>query len=488
MYPVNIFDLLPSDHDCFIFEEIFKHINTTEVEKQYHHLGQHAYHPRLIVSILVYAYSHGVFSSREIEQRCNQDLAFMYISKQNCPNFRVLSDFRKNQTDFFHSGFKQSVLLARELNMASLGHIALDGSKFKANTSKHKAMSYGRLKAKEAKLMTEVEALIKKAETSDSEEDEEYQQENGYSIPEDLKYKQQRLEKIQKAREALEAREEKLKPGKPIDDKKQISFTDHDACIMGKKSTGYQYCYNAQISVDSDNQIIVGQHISQKANDKQEVKPALAAIAEATDNAVIDKMSKDNGYFSGPNLQALEDAKINSYMATDRQEKPSKEALESSDRKFVKADFIYDEESDCFTCPASEKLIYNTASTAKMKNYRVNKETCRECPFRSRCSGTNKEPGKVIRTDRYEPLRQAMNRKMATTEAKAVYERRKVIAEPPFGQIKNSGFRGFSVRGKEKVAGEFSLVCSVHNFKKIAKSISVGSICLEEAKRLKMVA
>ena len=224
MFPTNIFDLLPPDHDCFVFEDIFRHIDTSEVEKQYHHLGQNAYHPRLIISILIYAYSHGVFSSREIERRCNQDLAFMYIAKQHCPNFRVLSDFRKDQSAFFHSSFKQSVLLARELKMASLGHIALDGSKFKANTSKHKAMSYGRLKAKEAELMAEVEGLIKKAETSDKEEDEAYRQETGYGIPEDLKFKQERLEKIQKAKKALEERELALNPDKPIDDKKTNQF------------------------------------------------------------------------------------------------------------------------------------------------------------------------------------------------------------------------------------------------------------------------
>ena len=162
----------------------------------------------------------------------------MYIAKKNCPNFRVLSDFRKNQPDFFKSSFKQSVLIARELQMASLGHIALDGSKFKANSSKHKAMSYGRLKAKEAELMAEVEELIKKAQAIDSEEDEAYQQETGYSIPEDLKFKQDRLEKIQKAKKALEEREQALNPDKSIDDKKQISFADHDARIMGKQGSG----------------------------------------------------------------------------------------------------------------------------------------------------------------------------------------------------------------------------------------------------------
>ena len=119
---------------------------------------------------------------------------------------------------------------------------------------------------------------------------------------------------------------------------------------------------------------------------------------------------------------------------------------------------------------------------------RVSKAICQGCPLRKRCSGNNKTPGKIIRTDRHEAIRQAMNRKMETKEAKLVYERRKVIAEPPFGQIKNSGFKGFSVRGKKKVAGELSLVCSAYNFKKIAKSVSTGSIRLEEAKGFKKAA
>ena len=487
LFPTNIFDLLPKDHDCFVYEMILQNINTEEVEKKYHHLGQHAYHPRLIVSILIYAYSHGLFSSREIERRCRQDLAFMYISQMNCPNFRVLGDFRKDNLSFFHDCFKQSVKLAMELKMASLGHISLDGSKFKANSSKHKAMSYGKLKAKEAELSNEIDELIKKASCCDLEEDNAYKEANGYSIPEDLQFKQGRLEKIKAAKEALEEREKALNPDEPIDDKKQISFADHDARIMSKK--GYcEYSYNAQITVDADNQIIVGQHISQHANDVQEVEPALVALAEATDGAAVDKMTMDNGYFSGPNLHAVNKYEIDSYIATDREEKPADTDLENSDRKFVKADFSYDAEADVFTCPAGEKLITNPASKAKRKSYRANKEICRECPYRTKCSGSKKDAGRVIRTDKFEPARQAMNKKMGTAEGKAIYERRKVIAEPPFGHIKESGFRGFSLRGKEKVAAEFSLVCVAHNFKKMAQRASTGSVRLEDLKEVKKAA
>ncbi len=487
LFPTNIFDLLPKQHDCYVYETIFQYIDTSEVESKYHHLGQHAYPPKLIISILIYAYSHGVFSSREIEKRCRQDLAFMYIAQMNCPNFRVLGDFRKDHLTFFHDCFKQSVKLALELKMASLGHISLDGSKFKASTSKHKAMSYGRLKAKEAELSAEIDDLINKARQCDQEEDDTYQEANGYSIPEDLQFKQERLEKIKKAKKALEEREETLNPGELIDDKKQISFSDHDARIMSKKGH-CEYSYNAQISVDKDNQIIVGQHVSQSANDLQEVEPALAALSETTEGETVDKMSLDNGYNSGSNLQTLDESGIDAYVATDRQEKAAGTGLENSDRKFVKADFTYDADADVFICPARKKLVTKPQSKAKRKGYRADKDICTECPYRSRCSGSKKEAGRVIRTDKFEVVRQAMNKKMETKEAKAVYVHRKVIAEPPFGQIKNSGFRGFSLRGKEKVDAEFSLVCAAHNMKKCATAVSTGSIRLEDVKRLRNAA
>ena len=188
--------------------------------------------------------------------------------------------------------------------MASLGHVSLDGSKFKASTSKHKAMSYGRLKAKEKELTDEIEELIAKAAECDNEEDKEYQDKNGYEIPEELKIKEKRLTKIKEAKQALEEREHALNPGKKIDDKKQISFADQEARIMGKKGD-FDYSYNGQISVDEDNQIIVGQHLSQNANDKREVDPALEEIKETTGH-LPDKMSLDNGYMSGNNLESFE--------------------------------------------------------------------------------------------------------------------------------------------------------------------------------------
>jgi transposase len=480
LFASNVFDLLSQDHECYLYEDIFEQLDSSQLESKYSVLGQHAYHPKLIVSILIYAYSRGVFSSREIEKRCHEDLSFMYIAQMNCPNFRVLSDFRKNNADFFHDCFKQTVKLAMELKLASLGHISLDGSKFNANSSKHKAMSYKRLKEKEQELAAEIEALVKQAGQCDQEEDQEYKERTGYELPEDLEHKEKRLAQIKQAREALEAREQALHPGKEPEEQKQISFADKEARIMGKKGD-FDYRYNAQISVDSDHQIIVGEHLSQNANDKQELAPALEQIEEAT-GRLPDKLSADNGYMSGDNLDALDESPVDAYIATDKGEKKNKTPLSQSQRKLAKADFDYNEEDNTFTCPGGQILEMKRESQDGTRIYQGEAGTCANCPYRDRCCQSKNGSARTITSDEKEPLRQQMNSKMETEEAKAVYKERKVIVEPVFGQIKNSGFRGFSVRGKEKAAGEFSLVCAAHNIKKIARAVIKGLVRPESGK------
>ena len=289
-----------------------------------------------------------------------------------------------------------------------------------------------------------------------------------------MKFKEARLAKIKAAKQALEQREESINPGKAIDDKKQISFADTEARIMGKNGS-FDYAYNAQISVDADLQIIVGQHISQNANDKQEVEPALQALKD-TAGRLPDKASVDNGYWSGGNLQAFENNNVDAYIATDKGEKTHKIDLENSERKVVKADFEYNEADNCFICPNGQSLPMISEAKDGSRVYQGRKEVCEACSLKSRCCQSEKGHARTISTDDNESLRQDMARKMETPSAQAIYKQRKVIVEPVFGQIKNTGFRGFSVRGKDKVAGEFSMVCAAHNFKKIAKAIFTGLI------------
>ncbi|MFI3185846.1 MAG: transposase [Methylococcaceae bacterium] len=210
-------------------------------------------------------------------------------------------------------------------------------------------MSYDRLKEKEQALCAEINALIEQANRCDLEENQAYHDKTGYEIPEDLQFKQTRQAKIKAAKQALEEREVQLNPGKPFEDSKQISFADTEARIMGKKGQ-FDYAYNRQISVDADFQIIVGQHISQHANDKQEIEPALKVLLDTT-GQLPDQMSLDNGYFSGSNLQAFEQQKMDAYVATDKGEKPHNTPLDDSERKLVKADFTYHEADNTFICP-----------------------------------------------------------------------------------------------------------------------------------------
>ena len=478
LFPGNVFDLLPTDHDCFLFHDLLQQLDTRTIESQYSPLGQHAYHPKKIVGILIYGYSRGVFSSRQLEKRCNEDLSFMYIAGKNCPNFRVLSDFRKHHGPFFQECFVQTVKLAMEMKLASLGHVSLDGSKFKANSSKHKAMTYQSLKEKEQVLVREIDALINQAAVCDAEEDAAYREKTGYELPDDLAFKQQRLEKIKAAKNALETREAALNPGQAVDAKKQISFADTDARIMGKKGD-FDYRYNGQISVDSDHQIIVGQHLSQNANDKQEVKAGLESI-EKSAGQLPEKMSLDNGYQSGGNLDALEQAEVEAYVAVDRGEKSHSEPLDESTRPLCKADFIYDEQADCFDCPGGQRLLLKSqVKEGARRFYQGKADVCGRCPYYDRCCQSRKGEARTITTDKHEGLRRHMRERMAQAEAKAIYKRRKVIVEPVFGHIKNGGFRRFSVRGKEKVAGEFSLVCAAHNVKKMVRAIMRGLVCPE---------
>lgn len=481
-FPSNLFDLLPEDHECFIYNDILQQIDVSTLHKNYSVLGQNAYNPKLLIAILIYAYSQGIFSSRQIAEKLKLDIGFMYIGQMQKPNFRVLSDFRKDNIEYFKECFRQSVQLAIAAGLVRLGHISLDGSKFKADTSKHKAMSYGRLKAKEKELAHEIEDLVQQAEKCDAEEDKKYREKTGYEIPEDLRFKKERLEKIRSAKEALEKRENELHPNKEIDDRKQISFSDYDARPMNGNKGDFDYKYNGQISVDSKTQIIIGEHVSQNANDKQEIKPAIEEIL-STIGRLPEKMSLDNGYFSGKNLSTIEENQIDAYVAVGRGEKEK-----TSSEKLAKEEFVYDEKEDSYTCPQGKKLELKSEASDGTKTYKAQKDDCDSCPLRAKCCSSKKGEGRSVSTDCYEGLRQAMRDKMQLEQSKEIYGLRKTIVEPVFGQIKNGGFRRFSLRGIEKVSGEFSLVCAVHNIKKIIRamknelfSIVNGKIVLQAA-------
>jgi hypothetical protein len=367
----------------------------------------------MMTKVLVYAYCVGVFSSRRIERRLVEDIAFRVLAAGNQPNFRTISDFRKIHLETLEGLFEQVLQIALETGAMKVGRVALDGTKIKANASKHKAMSYDRMGEKEKQLKAEVKQLLEQAEAADAEEDARYGQDRtGDELPAELERRETRLQKIREAKRALAERARQKaaaegsdpKQAKPKE-KDQYNFTDPESRIM-KGADGFVQAYNAQAAVEPDLQLIVGQTVTQAANDKEQLMPMVEVIEQQSGQRP-DEVLADSGYCSEKNLEALESAgkperRIAGYIATERQK------------------------------------------------HGEHRETCPRGPV----------PKGATKVDR-------MRRKLKTKAGKAVYAARKAIVEPVFGQIKQGrGFRQFLLRGIEKVRGEWALVCLTHNILK----------------------
>jgi transposase len=416
LLPPSLRDWLPENHLAYFVSDVVDHLDLSAMEAVYgtEKRGQPPYDPQMMTKVLVYGYCVGVFSSRRIERRLVEDIAFRVLAADNHPNFRTISDFRKIHLNTLEGLFEQVLKIALEAGAMKVGRVALDGTKVKANASKHKAMSYDRMLEKEKALKAEVKQLLLQAEAADAEEDVRYgKNRRGDELPAELERRETRIRKIREAKRAVEQRAQAKaeaegsdpKQAKPKD-KDQYNFTDPESRIM-KGADGFVQAYNAQAAVEPDLQLIVGQAVTQAANDKEQLLPMVAVIEEQSGQRP-EEILADSGYCSEKNLEALDSEKnterrIDGYIATERQQ--------------------HDEY----------------------------KQPCGKGPL----------PKGATRTDR-------MRRKLKTKVGKAVYAARKAIVEPVFGQIKQArGFRQFLLRGIAKVRGEWALVCLTHNILKL---------------------
>jgi hypothetical protein len=365
-----------------------------------------------MTKLLVYGYCTGAFSSRRIQKRLREDIPFKVLAAGNEPDFRTISDFRKIHIETLQNLFEQVLAMALECGAIQLGRVSLDGTKLKANASKHKAMSYGRMKEKQQQLKEEVKQLLAAAEAADQDEDRQYGSQRGDELPEELQRRETRLAKIKEAKKVVEqrAREKAAAEGKSAaevkqakpDDKDQYNFTDPESRIM-KGADGFVQGYNAQASVEPEMLLIVGQSVTEAANDKQQLAPMVEAIEQQSGQRP-DAILADSGYGSEENLAYLESA-----------DQP-------------------------------ERKIDGFIATGKQK-HGEHRLPCKPGPL----------PKGATKVDR-------MKRKLQTKVGKAVYAARKCVVEPVFGQIKQArGFRQFLLRGKDKVKGEWALVCLTHN-------------------------
>ncbi len=310
LLPAALQEWLPDDHLAYFISDVVDQLDMSKVTARYERerRGGPPYHPRMMVKVLLYGYCVGVASSRRIAQRLHEDIAFRVLAANNTPDFRTISDFRKDNVDALSGLFVQVLALCQQAGLVKLGHVALDGTKVKANASKHKAMSYQRMKEKAAQLAAEVAELLRQAQAADDEEDRRYgKDKRGDELPEELAFRERRLEKIREAMAALEAEAQAAAeqaeaeggkhPGVP-DDKAQRNFTDTESRIIpAPGGKDFLQAYNCQAVVDSAHQVIVAARATNQTSDKQQ---AAAMMEETIDNvgAVPREVSADAGYYS----------------------------------------------------------------------------------------------------------------------------------------------------------------------------------------------
>jgi transposase/IS5 family transposase len=411
LLPASLQDWLPKGHLAYFISDTVDALDLKAFYARYAGGGarNQPFHPAMMVKVLVYGYATGVFSSRKIERRLHEDLAFRMLGAGNFPKHRTIRDFRALHLKELSDLFVQVVKLAREMGLVQLGTVAIDGTKIKANASRHKAMSYERMQHSEAELRAQIDALLERAKTTDAAEADEPE----LDIPAEIERRETRLKAIAQARDIERGRsnDDECKPrdedGNPKggrykrefgvpEPKAQDNFTDPASRIMKRAGGGFDPSYNAQTAVDDTAHIIVAAQVGNNAADVGQLLPMLKAVKDNTGQAPKQLLA-DAGYRSEKNLEDLAGSGIAAVVALGREGK--------------------------------------------------------------RCAQIDAE---------HSPHTASMAAKLQSTQGKAAYRRRKWISEPPNGWIKSVlGFRQFSLRGLHRVQAEFTLVCLALNLKRM---------------------
>jgi transposase len=419
--PPSLREWLPQDHLASFISDIVETLDLSEIIDSYDNSqgGQAPFHPVMMVKLILYAYCVGVPSSRKIEKSTYDVIPFRVLSANQYPDHDTIAEFRKRHLIALSRIFLQVLRLCQKAGLVSLGHVALDGTKVKANASKHKAMSYDYMGKRSDELQAEIARLMAEAQATDETEDVQYGKgKRGDELPDELRFREQRLKKIQEAKRALEeeARQEaqadeqptSSKAGRTSDvrpqPKAQRNFTDPDSRIMKDGATkAFEQAFNGQVAVDSKYQVIVAAGVTQEYNDKQQVEPMVERLKANLNGLCPKRMSLDNGYYSDDNVKYLAREGIDAYITTGR-----------------------------------------------------------------RKHGETPPPAPRGRIPKGLTIKERMARKLLTVKGRCTYAKRKEIAEPVIGQLKEvRGFRRFLLRGLDKVLCEFDLICLTHNLLKI---------------------
>ena len=447
LFPANLLDFIKDDDLCMVVDDV---VNTLDLSCLYVNIaseGNMPYHPKMMLKVMFYAYARGIFSSRNIANALGENVAFIYLAAWQRPDFRTINNFRKNNLDQIKDLFVQIVQICQQLKMVKLGHICIDGSKFKANAADRKTYDRKRIER-------EMKRILDKAQRQDQQEDTQYGSENsGDQLPEEIREREQRIEKLKQIQKQLDQQ-----------GREKLNATDPDAAFM-KTTAGIKTSYNAQVSVDEDVQVIVAADVTNQPNDKEQLLPMVEQTEQNTD-ASIDILSADCGYSTANNLEKLGSYNIDAYIPDDTYQSRSRGKEVSP---FDKDNFIYDQSTDVFTCPEGKIVKFWHTRRYENGDYRVYRcVECTSCQHFGQC--TQSKRGRSIWRRLVDRKIKQMRSKLDSESGKTIYAKRKHIVEPVFGHIKSVlGFTGFHLRGLEKVNAEFKLVAIAHNLKKISK-------------------
>jgi len=453
LFPPSVQSLIEADDLCMVVDDVVKALDLSCLYQKVSAEGNPAYHPAMMLKIYFYAYARGIFSSRRIAQALKENLAFIFLAAWQKPDFRTVSDFRKNNLKELGLLFSLIVRLCKQLGMVKLGHIAIDGTKIKANASD--SCTYDR-----QRIDKEIKQWLEHAEAIDRQEDALYgPDKTGDELPQGIRDPKKRFQKLKELKKKLAA-----------EGREKINRTDPDATFM-KTGHGIRTAYNAQVAVDAGHQVVVAADVTNQASDVDQLLPMVEQVEENASGKVRE-CSADSGYSSGENLKAMQDRKVDAYIP-DREYQAQQRGKAVND--FHKDSFVYDDRRDCYICVEGEELVFSHFQKRQGKEplriYRC--RSCKACAFFGCC--TTDLNGRSISRHPYEKELHQMRQKLDSASGKEIYGKRKYTVEPPFGHIKSiMGYTSFLLRSRQKVRGEFKLIASAHNLRKIWLYLKAG--------------
>lgn len=446
-------DLVPSDSDVWLYMDLFSQLDLSEFSEDYSSQGQEAKHPELMLRTIFYGLTHGVISGRKLAEVSRYDSRFLVLSGNLTPDARTFHRFIERHEKRFNGLFTHIVRLAQHMGMVKLGRIAIDGSKFKAQTSKNKAMSHIRMVRAIELLNSELSELKKSLAEANKKDATDL----SATLPDEIQRREKRLEKIHAAKAALEAEK-----GDALKDKDQKSFNDHDALPVGGKGKEFKYAFNCQAAVDAESQIVLAAELHGNQNDTGAIGVILDAVEE-TCQTKPEKALADSGYNSYNDIEAVESREIEPFIALGKGELSGEESHTDQ--------LTAGEKENEFYCPAGKLVPIKTKHKDGMTSLKLPDGFCTGCHFADKCKvnarakSKMKNPLKLQAHEKHKRI-QAYRQRMRSDIGKEIYKSRKAIVEPVFGNIKNKGMK-ILVKGRKKVSLWWKIATTGHNLEKI---------------------